>query len=131
MVVKTSHGEFEAELFADAAPMTVEDFMIQGGCPKGNGMGGPGFSFKDEINPKSLGLDKLKAVEFKPDSDDVKAPHPWLLIRSQQQFTQLVTGPIFKKLGITSQETYEAKQKELTAALRALTLADVYRNMGY
>jgi peptidylprolyl isomerase len=28
-----------------------EDFMIQGGCPLGNGRGGPGYSFPDEFNP--------------------------------------------------------------------------------
>ena len=26
------------------------DFMIQGGCPQGNGRGGPGYSFPDEID---------------------------------------------------------------------------------
>ena len=29
----------------------AQDFMIQGGCPQGNGRGGPGYSFPDEINP--------------------------------------------------------------------------------
>ncbi|MDO4913368.1 MAG: peptidylprolyl isomerase [Bifidobacteriaceae bacterium] len=29
----------------------IKDFMIQGGCPLGNGMGGPGFEFDDEIDP--------------------------------------------------------------------------------
>lgn len=28
-----------------------QDFMIQGGDPKGNGMGGPGYGFKDEFSP--------------------------------------------------------------------------------
>ena len=28
----------------------IADFMIQGGCPDGNGMGGPGYQFPDEIN---------------------------------------------------------------------------------
>ena len=27
----------------------IPNFMIQGGCPQGNGMGGPGYKFKDEI----------------------------------------------------------------------------------
>lgn len=28
-----------------------QDFMVQGGDPQGNGMGGPGYSFQDETNP--------------------------------------------------------------------------------
>ena len=28
----------------------IEGFMIQGGCPKGNGMGGPGYSIKGEFS---------------------------------------------------------------------------------
>ncbi len=29
----------------------IAGFMIQGGCPQGSGMGGPGFTFNDEISP--------------------------------------------------------------------------------
>ena len=29
----------------------IPGFMIQGGCPKGEGTGGPGFTFDDEISP--------------------------------------------------------------------------------
>jgi len=29
----------------------AQDFMIQGGCPQGNGQGGPGYRFPDEIDP--------------------------------------------------------------------------------
>jgi len=29
----------------------IEDFVIQGGCPMGNGLGGPGFQFEDEFHP--------------------------------------------------------------------------------
>ncbi|MBN1517982.1 peptidylprolyl isomerase [Candidatus Sumerlaeota bacterium] len=30
----------------------IDNFMIQGGCPLGNGTGGPGFEIKDEFHPK-------------------------------------------------------------------------------
>ena len=61
----------KAELFPEIAPNTVnnfidlinhnfydglifhrviEGFMIQGGCPNGNGMGGPGYTIKGEFN---------------------------------------------------------------------------------
>ena len=29
----------------------IPDFMIQGGCPQGTGMGGPGYTFGDEFDP--------------------------------------------------------------------------------
>lgn len=29
----------------------IPGFMIQGGCPKGEGTGGPGYTFDDEISP--------------------------------------------------------------------------------
>jgi peptidyl-prolyl cis-trans isomerase B (cyclophilin B) len=63
-------GTIEVELYKDVAPITVDNFiklvnkgfyngltfhriikgfMIQGGCPKGNGTGGPGYSIKGEF----------------------------------------------------------------------------------
>ena len=68
-VFDTDRGPIRVELFADKAPLTVAnfvnlaqrgfydgltfhrvipDFMIQGGCPKGTGTGGPGYRFEDE-----------------------------------------------------------------------------------
>lgn len=72
-VVNTSLGSFKIELLAHDAPITVnnfvflsregyfngiifhriiKDFMIQTGDPLGNGTGGPGYKFKDELPNK-------------------------------------------------------------------------------
>ena len=77
-VMDVSHGTIVLELFYDKTPLTVtnfvglaegtldaakgkhfydgltfhrviDNFMIQGGDPKGNGTGGPGYKFADEI----------------------------------------------------------------------------------
>jgi peptidyl-prolyl cis-trans isomerase B (cyclophilin B) len=68
----TSRGDFDIQLFAREAPVTVNNFvflardgfydglkfhrvikspqpfMAQGGCPDGNGRGGPGYTWADE-----------------------------------------------------------------------------------
>ena len=71
----TNKGTFVAEMFEDKAPLTtknfieltekgfyngltfhrvIDNFMIQGGDPAGNGTGGPGYTIKDEFSSKLL-----------------------------------------------------------------------------
>jgi peptidyl-prolyl cis-trans isomerase B (cyclophilin B) len=69
---ETARGPLKVRLFPDKAPLTVAnfvnlakrgfydglsfhrvipDFMVQGGCPRGTGTGGPGYRFEDECRP--------------------------------------------------------------------------------
>ena len=71
--IVTEKGTISVDLFSEQTPITVanfvnlasrgfydnlnfhrviQDFMIQGGCPSGNGMGGPGYRFADEFLPE-------------------------------------------------------------------------------
>ena len=50
----------------------LKGFMIQGGCPLGNGNGGPGFTFADEINPENM---KLENANLFPEGFEGR-PHP-------------------------------------------------------
>lgn len=72
-IMETDKGTINIEFFDADAPNTVKnfvdlsnkgfydglnfhrvipDFVIQGGCPKGTGTGGPGYTIKCEINDK-------------------------------------------------------------------------------
>jgi peptidyl-prolyl cis-trans isomerase B (cyclophilin B) len=71
-VIKTNRGDINLELHEEQAPVTVAnfanlaargfydgltfhrvipDFMVQGGCPRGDGTGGPAYRFEDECTP--------------------------------------------------------------------------------
>ncbi|WMW81429.1 peptidylprolyl isomerase [Undibacterium cyanobacteriorum] len=73
VAMQTSKGTIHLKLFADQTPVTcasfvnliqrgyynglnfhrvIANFMIQGGCPDGTGMGGPGYRFQDECTPQ-------------------------------------------------------------------------------
>jgi len=68
----------------------IKGFMLQAGCPQGNGRGGPGYSFADEINAVALGLDKLKVIDPK------KSPphHPFLMIRTREDYHRMIVTHI-------------------------------------
>ena len=103
----------------------IEDFMIQGGCPLGNGTGNPGYTFKDEINADSLGLRDMKALT--PQGE----PNQLLGIRSQEEFNSYVLGPVFEELGITTQKELDDRAAEFEARLFELSVKTVFESMGY
>ena len=88
--MKTSQGDITIELFDEDAPKTVQnfkdlagkgfydglsfhriikDFMIQGGDPQGNGTGGPGYTFEDEINQHKIVRGALAMANAGPNTN--------------------------------------------------------------
>ena len=89
-ILHTNHGDIEINLFEEDAPKTVEnfvklagdgfydgvifhrvikDFMIQGGDPDGTGMGGPGYTFEDEINDHKIVRGALAMANAGPNTN--------------------------------------------------------------
>ncbi|MBC8514731.1 peptidylprolyl isomerase [bacterium] len=137
-VMETSMGDITIELLEDAAPNTVANFvelsesgfydgvvfhrvipnfMIQGGDPQGSGIGGPGYTFADEINAEALGLTEM-AVNELPNFDQNQ--------RLQQEVSQVV----FKELGITSQEEFDAQKDSIIQRVNTMKVAEFYEGQG-
>ncbi|MDP7141215.1 MAG: peptidylprolyl isomerase [Candidatus Woesearchaeota archaeon] len=118
-VIETNYGDMEIELFEKRAPITtknfidltnkgfynglvfhriIKDFMVQGGDPKGDGTGGPGYSIKDEFHPElkheKAGI--LSMANSGPDTGGSQffitlVPTPWL-DNKHAVFGQIIKG---------------------------------------
>jgi len=115
--IKTAQGDMTLELFPAEAPRAVnnfvflardgyyqgncfhriiKDFMIQGGCPKGDGTGGPGYKFPDEEVKRSYVKGTLAMANAGPNTNGSQ----FFIVHGQQVglppnytiFGQLLTG---------------------------------------
>ncbi|TGN18474.1 peptidylprolyl isomerase [Leptospira idonii] len=93
----------------------IKDFMIQGGCPRGDGGGGPGYKFEDEINAKSLGLETLK-------------------VKDAPQYQSQLQRALFTEMNIQSRQELEEKTAEVEAAYTdalELPVIEILHRIGY
>lgn len=124
-IIKTNLGDIKLELFTKDAPKTVENFlklskngfydgvkfhrvikgfMIQGGDPNSkdnnwsdDGIGGPGYTFEDEINPNKLVRGTLAMANAGPNTNGSQffivtaASTPWL-DGKHTVFGQVISG---------------------------------------
>jgi len=136
--IKTDKGDIELDLFAADAPQTVNNFvflardnfydgltfhrviggfMSQGGCPRGDGRGGPGYRFGDETvgNPHKHETGSLSMANAGPSTNGSQffichAPQPHLdgkhtvfgqVTSGQNVVTSLSNGDVMTEVIIT------------------------------
>ena len=136
-VIETEKGTITIELFEDKTPKTcanfeklassgfydglifhrvIEDFMIQGGCPKGTGTGGPGYQFEDEFHNdlKHSGPGILSMANAGPNTNGSQffithVPCPWLdgkhtvfgqVLQGQDVVDSIEQGDVMQKVTV-------------------------------
>jgi peptidyl-prolyl cis-trans isomerase B (cyclophilin B) len=136
--IETSKGKIRLELFDDKVPKTVanfeklankgfynglkfhrviKDFMIQTGCPRGTGTGGPGYTFADEFHPelKHSGPGILSMANAGPNTNGSQffithVATPWLdgkhsvfgrVIEGQDVVNKIAQGDTMTEIKIT------------------------------
>jgi cyclophilin family peptidyl-prolyl cis-trans isomerase len=127
VTLKTNLGDIALEIYADRAPKTaanflklaregfydgltfhrvIPGFMIQGGCPKGDGTGGPGYTIPDEFHPSlhHSGAGIVSMANAGPNTGGSQffitlAPTSWL-DGKHAIFGHVVAGlPVVEKIG--------------------------------
>jgi len=126
-----------------------DDFMIQTGCPQGNGMGGPGYRFPDEFDP-SLRHDLpgvLSMANAGPGTNGSQiyitiVPTPWLdqrhtvfgrVVEGMDVVTKIRQGDELEKVRIIRNgpgaKEFKADKAAFDALLNRLTAAENAANL--
>ena len=169
VIFETTQGTFEGELYAKECPETVwnfinlaegrqstsregnfydglsfhrviQGFVIQGGCPRGDGTGDPGYRFKDEFDP-SLRHDAagiLSMANAGPGTNGSQffithVPTPWLdgkhtvfgyVISGQSVVDAIKQGDVIESIEIIrvgkEAEAFQADQAAFDALMAGL-----------
>jgi len=160
VLIKTTMGDIQVELFPEEAPETVKNFIALAEGKKeftdaktGKKTTKPfydGLIFHRVINKFMIqGGDPLgtgsgdPGYKFKDEINGVYLGldklmvmkdgkfHAWLGRPGGRRFVISVLLPVYKKLGIKNKVDAKKKEKEFIAELNKMTLLDVYKNMGY
>lgn len=135
MNIKTAKGDIVLEVYPELMPVTVsnfeklvksnfynglafhrvEDWVIQGGDPQGNGMGGPGWTIPLETNPKLKNVRGALAMARSQDPNSagsqfyiLKKDAPWL------DGKYAVFGKVIKGMEVVDQIQQGDKMESVT-----------------
>lgn len=153
MLIQTTRGDFVVELFPAETPQTVanfialaegnsersaapfydglqihrvvRDFVIQGGSPTNDSNSGPGYSIADEMSASSLGLDRMPLINAQGQ------PNALLGVRDAEDFRRKVLEPVYRDMGIFSEDTLARRLSEVDERLRSMSMQDFYQMQGW
>jgi len=161
VLLQTSQGDMVLELFPQAAPETVANFLALASGTKpfidpATGMETmrpfyDGLVFHRVVNgfmiqggsPTGAGdgfpgfrfADEISAQSLGLDKmlvlDPSGAPNPVLGIQSEDDFQQNILGPLYTSMNITSQEQLDVRIGEVDQRIRSMTVQQNYEMQGY
>ncbi len=122
---KTNKPLYDGTIFHRVIP----DFMIQGGDPLGMGIGGPGYRFEDEIDPKLTFAEKgiLAMANSGPNTNGSQffitvAPTPWLN-EHHTIFGKVVKGQdVADKISLVEKDSQDKPLKSVV--LKKITITE-------
>lgn len=161
VVMQTSLGDIQLELFPDAAPQNVEFFLdlTSGQLPASTpDTDTPtvqpyydGLTFhrvlRDTLiqagDPARAGrqraaqnvIDEINArglgLEQQRLLDANGKPHPWLNIGNQEDFRHRVLVPLYQDMGITNEQILQTRQERVLQRLQSMNLLQFHEMLGY
>jgi peptidyl-prolyl cis-trans isomerase A (cyclophilin A) len=103
----------------------IPELLIQTGSPYSNVFGGPETYLPDEINANSLGLDRMPVVM--PDGSF----NSILQLSNREAIEQKILLPLYRAMGIDSNEEINQQQFEINQRLRSMSVKQAFENLGY
>jgi cyclophilin family peptidyl-prolyl cis-trans isomerase len=161
MLMRTSRGDIYLELFPQAAPRNVANFiaLAEARVPlfdiATTSTVTPyyydGLTFHRILRnylvqagaprapnapvPEYLVEDEINARQFglheQKVLDPFGKPHPWLNLADNADFQREILVPLYRIMGISSPEAVSARQFEIHDALQSMSLRQAYENQGY
>jgi len=161
IVISSSEGDIYLELYAQEAPRNVANILalinggleivdpasgqifspqyydgmrfhrvipgllIQTGSPRHSVFGDPQQSLADEINARGLALDRMPLIL------EDGSFNPVLPISNRSDLEELVLVPLYRRMNLESNNNIAANEHDIAARLQALTVMQVYENLGY
>jgi cyclophilin family peptidyl-prolyl cis-trans isomerase len=149
--IETTAGTMKAELFAEEAPVTVnnfvflarenfydnvrfhriiKDFMVQTGDPLGTGTGGPGYRFEDEPVTRPYELGTLAMANAGPDTNGSQ----FFIVNTERAplepnytiFGQVTEGlDVLEKISATPVEANPSNPREASSPTEDVLITDI------